>query len=163
MEINFFTLWFLVSPFIILHLYLKNKEYKQINDVWDKDYKSIITSYGTLKNFLDCHEQDYTIIRENVVKFYSAVSDANRRYMTKTETLLKMVEDGKIRKDEMYKAIKMIRREICIQIDDILTQMNAFIIDEEQAHSDNKEMIDILNDIDEKYKNNSIYREVNKD
>ena len=74
-----------------------------------------------------------------------------------------MVEDGKIRKDEMYKAIKMIRREICIQIDDILTQMNAFIIDEEQAHSDNKEMIDILNDIDEKYKNNSIYREVNKD
>ena len=85
----------------------------------------IITSYGTLKNFLDCHEQDYTIIRENVVKFYSAVSDANRRYMTKTETLLKMVEDGKIRKDEMYKAIKMIRREICIQIYSLLL---SFII-----------------------------------
>lgn len=171
MEINFFTIWFLVSPFIILHLYLKNKEYKekanqvvqQINDVWDKDYKSIITSYGTLKNFLDCHEQDYKIIRDNIVKFYSAVSDANRRYMTKTETLLKMIEDGKIRKDEIYKAIKMIRREACIQVDDMLTQMNAFIVDEEQAHSNNKEMVDVLNDIDDKYKNNSIYKEVNKD
>ena len=29
MEINFFTVWFFISPFIILHLYLKNKEYKE--------------------------------------------------------------------------------------------------------------------------------------
>ena len=33
MEINFFTLWFLVSPFIILHLYLKNKEFNKANEL----------------------------------------------------------------------------------------------------------------------------------
>lgn len=168
MEINFFTVWFMVSPFIILHLYLKNKEYKdkasivieQINDVWDKDYKSIITSYGTINNFIDCHRQDYDIIRSNIVKIYECMSHINREYMFKTEQLLSMIEDRRVTKEEIYKAIKMIRKSVCEATDDELTQINAFLLDEEKAHSENEKMIDVLDAIDKKYKNNDIYREV---
>ena len=170
MEINFFTVWFMVSPFIILHLYLKNKEYKdkagtvieQINDVWDKDYKDIITSYGTINNFLDCHKKDYDIIRSNIVKIYDCISCINREYMFKTERLLDMIENRGITKEEIYKSIKIIRKQVCEATDDELTQINAFLVDEEKAHSDNTKIIDVLNDIDEKYKNNNIYKEVNK-
>ena len=86
-------------------------------------------------------------LRVGVIKDWDA-----KWYADKKNFADNLVEDDKIRKDEMYKAIKMIRREICIQVDDILTQMNAFLVDEEQAHSNNKEMVDVLNDIDEKYK-----------
>lgn len=170
MEINFFTVWFLISPFIILHLYLKNKEYKekagivieQINDVWDKDYKNIITSYGTIENFLECHKQDYDIIRSNIIKIYECISHINRDYMFRTEKLLSMIEDRRITKEEIYKAIKIIRRQVCEATDDELTQINAFLVDEEKAHSSSNIMVEVLNEIDEKYKNNNIYKEVNK-
>ena len=147
---------------------LKNKEYKdkasivieQINDVWDKDYKSIITSYGTINNFIDCHRQDYDIIRSNIVKIYECMSHINREYMFKTEQLLSMIEDRRVTKEEIYKAIKMIRKSVCEATDDELTQINAFLLDEEKAHSENEKMIDVLDAIDKKYKNNDIYREV---
>ena len=171
MEINFFTVWFFISPFIILHLYLKNKEYKekaetvveQINDVWDNDYKKLIQSYGTLDNFLEAHKKDFDIIRSNMVTIYANISEINRDYMVKTERLLSMIENNRITKEEIYKAVKMVRKDICMDTDDLLTRFNLFIFSEEKAHSDNTKISDILDDIDEKYKNNEIYQEVNKD
>ena len=171
MEINFFTVWFFISPFIILYLYLKNKEYKekaetvveQINDVWDNDYKKLIQSYGTLDNFLEAHKKDFDIIRSNMVTIYANISEINRDYMVKTERLLSMIENNRITKEEIYKAVKMVRKDICMNTDDLLTRFNSFIFSEEKAHSDNTKISDILDDIDEKYKNNEIYQEVNKD
>jgi len=170
MEFNFFTIWFFISPFIILHLYLKNREYKdkagtvieQINDVWDKDYKGIITTYGTVEHFLDCHRKDYDVIRSNIVKIYECISSINREYMFKTDRLLDMIENRQITKKEICHAIKMIKKSVCEATDDELTQINAFLVDEERAHTKNEKMIDVLNEIDERYKNNDIYKEVNK-
>jgi Glu-tRNA(Gln) amidotransferase subunit E-like FAD-binding protein len=168
MEINIFTVWFFISPFIILHLYLKNQEYKdkanivvqQINDVWDKDYKRILNEYGTFDNFLDCHKQDYDIIRNNLINYYSSVSEANRNYMAKTERLLSMIENGRITKDEIHTAIKIIRRDTCMDFDEIITDINLFIVNEEEAHSDTKECAEILDKIDKKYKNKNIIKDI---
>lgn len=170
MKFDFFTIWFMVSPFIILHLYLKNKDYKnktsgvieQINDVWDNDYKRVIQAYGTIQNFLECHEQDYDIIRSNIVKMYEQVSHINRDFMQKIEKLMQYLETHPdTNTSEMIESIKIIRRSVCEATDECLTQINAFIINENEAHKDNEMVIDILNAIDEKYKNNNIYREVN--
>ena len=170
MDLDFFKIWFIVSSFVMMHLYLKNRDYRdkadvvvqQINDVWDKDYKDIIQTYGTVENFVDCHYQDFEIFRNNIILFYSMVSDSNRIYMTNTDKLLDLIERGKLNKEEIYKSIKNIKRDTCIRDDDILTQLNNFITNEVEAHSDKDKVVDILNKIDEKYKNKDILKEINK-
>ena len=91
------------------------------------------------------------------------MSSINRTYMLETEKLLILMEEKRLTKKQIYDAIKMIRRQHCMSVDDELTQINAFIINEEEAHSEETRMIDILDRIDDKYKNNNIYTEVNKD
>lgn len=167
MEINFFTIWFIISPFVILHLYLKNKNTKEkvnqvmdhINSTWDSEYKKILLQYGTIDNFIKCHKEDFDIIRSNMTSFYEQISDINRDYMAQTEKLLNNVDDT----SDVGIAIKLIRKNICMRTDDLLTMMNSFIYSEEQAHSSDNTIVDILNKIDDKYKNNSIYKEINKD
>ena len=117
----------------------------------------------TLDNFLEAHKKDFDIIRSNMVTIYANISEINRDYMVKTERLLSMMENNRITKEEIYKAVKMVRKDICMDTDDLLTRFNSFIFSEEKAHSDNTKISDILDDIDEKYKNNEIYQEVNKD
>ena len=170
MEINFFIIWFFISPFIILYLYQKNKSYKdmagqvidQINEVWDNQYKEILKKYGTIDNFIECHLKDFEIMRNNLVDVYESMSHINRDYMSKTEKVLELIESDNISKDEIYNAIKLIRRDICEQTDDELVKLNAFLVAEEEAHCENSDMIDILDSIGEKYKNNEIYNEINK-
>lgn len=171
MDINFFVIWTFISPFIILHLWLKNREYRDkagqvldhVNKVWDNDYKHLIQAYGTIENFLECHTKDFNILRSNLVTIYEHMSSINRTYMLETEKLLILMEEKRLTKKQIYDAIKMIRRQHCMSVDDELTQINAFIINEEEAHSEETRMIDILDRIDDKYKNNNIYTEVNKD
>lgn len=168
MNLDFFKIWFLISPFIILHLYLKNKDYKskantvvqQINDVWSKDYKDIIMSYGTVENFIECHTKDFDILREYIVKVYGQISDINRDFMMRVERLLDLIENNKISEDELYASLCMIRRNTCQRTDVVLRQMNDFILNEEEAHSDNKIMLDVLKNIDDKYKNNDITKDI---
>lgn len=161
MEINFFTVWFFVSPFIILHLYLKNKEYKEkaniviekINEVWDKEYKDIIVNYGSTANFLECHKNDFDSMRNGIVNFYRMASCANREYFVETEHLLEYIEDDKIDREEIYKTIKLIRRHSMKLYNDLLSQVAKFVIDEEKVHNNTCDCEEIIKDIDEKYKN----------
>lgn len=171
MRFDFFIIWFFISPFIILRLYLKNREYKykannvidHINDVWDKEYKDIIQNYGTTSVFIECHRKDFDIIRSNIKSIYERIACINRDYMSKTERLLTFAERGDYDIKEITEAIKLIRRSICMQVDEQLTDINDFLVNEENAHTDNRKMADILDSIDMKYKNNDIYTEVNED
>ena len=94
-----------------------------------------------------------------MTSFYEQISDINRDYMAQTEKLLNNVDDT----SDVGIAIKLIRKNICMRTDELLTMMNSFIYSEEQAHSSDNTIEDILNKIDDKYKNNSIYKEINKD
>lgn len=163
MKFDFFTIWFMISPFIILHLILKNKEFKSkadgvldhINTTWDNDYKEIIKLYGSMDNFIEAHEKDYDIIRDYLLRLYAEISVINREYMLKT---MRLLDNKAYTKQQLYDAIKIIERATCEDTDAILTQLNAFIIDEENAHKNNKRVKDILDEIDEKYKVNDIYK-----
>ena len=170
MKFDFLTLWFIISPFIILHQFLKIRSFRDkagdvieyVNNTWDMDYKNLIMTYGTVKNFTDSHLDDFNIIRSNIAKIYGSISEINRKYMYQTEKLLELIEKNKMTKKEIEEGIKIIMRDICILTDDELTQLNAFLINEEEAHSNDKKIIETLNEIDIKYKNNDIYRDVTK-
>lgn len=155
-----FKIWFFISPFILVHLWQKNKEYRekadivvqQINDTWDKDYKNIIQNYGTVENFLDCHYRDFDSFRDNCISFYSSVSDINRRYIVKTDNLLELIENKKITKDEIYNMTKHIKREISDETFEMLQQLNVFLLSEAEAHTIDKDNIKKkLDEIDDKY------------
>ena len=166
MKFDFFTIWFLISGLVITRLYLKNKEYKEktgevlehVNDVWDKEYKQLIQVYGSVNEFLECHKKDFDIIRSYVVTMYAQLSIINREYTFKTDTLLS-VQESKITKKDIFTAINNIKMDLNTQTNDLLKEIDHFIINEEEAHQNNKIMRDILDNINEKYKKEDLYKE----
>ena len=138
-NLDFFQVWFMVSPFIILKQYLDKKAYKMVmsnleehvNDSWDNQYKQIIKQYGSMDNYMENFLKDYNIMRSQVAKIYERISMINREYMSKTDRLLERLEEGKADINEAIAAVKMIKRGNCTVTDDLLTYINAFLIQEE--------------------------------
>lgn len=168
MELGFFKIWFIVSSFIMLYLFLKNRDYKnrtsniinQINDVWDNEYKQIILLYGSTENFIESHTNDFNIIRENLTAFYQALEFANFDFIKRTENLLKLYRfDKDISNSKLIEFFNEIRRMNIDNLEKILNTMHAFIESEESAHSNSKTAIEVLDKIDAKYKDD-LYKKV---
>ncbi len=168
---TFLVIWFVISSFIILQLYLKNKTYQertgevldQVNDVWDNDYKKLISVYGTVDNFLDCHEKDFEIFRHNFVLFYEEVALSLLQYLLETEDLLCKIENKSITKQEMYGAVNTVKKHTISRNNELLNKLNDFLLNEEEAHSDNTDIKEALEKINKKYKINICKYSSNKE
>lgn len=167
MELDIFKIGFAIMPFIILFLYNKNRDYKSkvdkaelvvknINDLWDKEYKEIVNEYGSASEFIRCHTEDFNVIRTNLIDFYSNFSNISRMYFVKTEALLELIETEGLTKKDIVNHIIRIRRDVGLKTEEVLMLMHDFITEEEEVHADNKLSENILNKIDEKYKNKEL-------
>ena len=162
MEINFFTIWFFISPFIILHLYLSKRRYREkadtviehINETWDNDYKKIINTYGSIEEFLESHKSDFNIVRDNVVKIYGFISQINREFLYRTDMLLDVIDEIEdLDMDIVQETIKSIKDQVSIDTNALLVYIRNFVNDEETAHSLETLAQKSLDEIDKKYKN----------
>ena len=168
MEINFFTIWFIVSPFIILHLCHKNRDYRdkansvidQINNNWDKEFRMIIQRYGSVEQFLSDHKDDFNILRNYILNVYLNFSSINRSYMTDTDRLVEKIDQ--LSDSELKDYILGIKKRVCIATDTLLENMNSFVTDETEAHNSDQfdNIVEKLNEIDKTYNNNSILEEL---
>lgn len=157
---TFLSIWFVVSSFVILHLYLKNKTYKektgevldQVNDVWDNDYKKLISDYGTVAHFIECHEEDFKIFRHNFALFYEEVALSLLQFLLETESLLSHIESGSITKKEISLLINDLKKHTINRNNELLKKLNDFLINEEEAHTDSTTVKDALEKINKKYK-----------
>ena len=161
MEFNFFVIWFIISPFIILHLYLKNREYKNktsqvidtINNKWDNEYKDILVNYGSIENYSDSIEKDFDTLRNFMVVLYENILIIRKNNTSNLERFLKLCDDtpSSIHTKRLINSIKLFVSSNNMSLVELNNFIRSVVEGEEEAHSTNRTAKTALDELDNKY------------
>ena len=125
---------------------------------WDKEFKEIVAAYGSGEKFIDAHLADYNIYRSNVLMFIARLEQLADNINTSMQYLEKEFSE---KSNTAVLAIKLdaMRSSMVSAVKDLAVSTEAFVKDEESAHSQERNVRKILDKLKKEIADINFYDE----
>ena len=147
-------------------IFLKQRSYRVVKDFeekvnemlavrWDEEYRNIVASYGSTKDYVAAHLADYNIIRSNILILIAKIDKLSKGINIALDCL---INDPDLCKSNMDRVkLESIQKSIDSAISDLIIDAKKFVKSEEEAHSETQEMDEILERLDKEVKDINFY------
>ncbi len=161
-----YSILLFISGCVIIHLYRKNKMIENISldttqkilEQWDETYLSILETYGSCDAYVDAHMADYNIYRSNVLTFISKLRVLSS-YITKAFDLLELDYRNCGVSQDLLDLLESLRLDVVSTINNLVDSTTSFVEGEEEAHTDKREVKEILDRLDKEIKEINFYEQ----
>lgn len=139
---------------------LEKKVNNDFIDMWDEDYKAIISTYGNTKKFIEAHYLDYDIYRSNVLVFISKIQTLSKTVQRAIEIVSNSIKKSDtMDKDMILLNLEVLNSSLTRIINEVVDEATQFVKSEEEAHSDKREIDEVLKKLPKEIREVNFYEQ----